>query len=481
MKKRTGIYKEIHRGVFRLALTVLTFILLLSSASAAFSEEDPWIAVIEKNGNSVYFADHNEDLNEGGWVLLSGGNEIQLPKPLNFTYNGTDSLKSAGAKLELKSGTSENNTEITLTYPYTTHPFYTETDRVNVDYKGSAAFRQQKVNIYLVEGLDLNSLDAAFTDIRDENKVSFKEVFNNSTNSTTLVTSMTLNENGDLPSSLTLGPLPAGSYGLLIMLAGEEDKKPELERKVLSATCFEVLEYELEIKSQNNLKEHENLDVSLNLKKAPAQGNYTYGALLIREDAYCAEINVSSNGTRTGTRIFVNGIDIIDEFDVNSTNYKSKLSKNELTTEIQTLIGEGNGTVSIGEKGQNTLSLTTLDLPSGKYLLFAGAYEKGNGLVGIVQTRVYVLGVKKSTRSSQNQEQNNDLSAESQDPSTLNEQPVLDTDASIPLGVESLESQIRGEALQEATVEKNPPRMTSFLVGFIGTLLIGIAVIKGRR
>ncbi|MDM7919377.1 MAG: TIGR04279 domain-containing protein [Methanosarcina sp.] len=118
-------------------------------------------------------------------------------------------------------------------------------------------------------------------------------------------------------------------------------------------------------------------------------------ALLIREDAYCAEINVNSNGTRAGTSIFVNGIDIIDKFDINSTNYKSKLSKDELTTEIQTLIGEGNGTISIGEKGQNTLSLTTLGLPSGKYLLFAGAYEKGNGLVGIVQTKVYILEIKK--------------------------------------------------------------------------------------
>ncbi|MDM7919376.1 MAG: hypothetical protein QUS12_09445 [Methanosarcina sp.] len=88
---------------------------------------------------------------------------------------------------------------------------------------------------------------------------------------------------------------------------------------------------------------------------------------------------------------------------------------------------------------------------------------------------------KKSTRSNNNQKQNNDLSAESQDPSTLNEQPVLDTAASIPLGLESLESQIRGEALQEATVEKNPPKMASFLVGFIGTLLIGIALIKRRR
>ena len=480
MKKRTGIYNGIYSGVFRLTLIVLTLIFVLSSVSAAFSVEEPWISVIEKNGNSVYFADHNENLTEGGWILLSGGNEIQLPQPLNFTYNGTDSLKSAGASLKLRSEASEKETKIAFTYPYTTHPIYTEKDKVDVDYKGPAAFGQQKVNIYLVEGLDLTSLDEAFTDVRDENEVSLKEVFDNSTNSTTPVSTVTLNENGDLPSSFTLGPLPAGSYGLLIMLAGGENENPELERKVLSATCFEVLEYELKIKSPNSLRECNNLEVNLDLKKAPAQGNYTYGALLIREDAYRAEVNVSSNGTRAGTRIFVNGIDIIDEFDVNSTNYESKLGKYELQTEIQTLIGEGNGTISIGEENQNALCLTTFDLPPGDYLLFAGAYENGKCLIGIDQTEVSINDAKKSHGSNKKQESNTDISTESQAlPTPKTDQSTLDTSSSF--GLEDLEPQIRGESLQAAAVIKNPPKLASFLIGFIGTLLIGISVMKRKN
>ncbi len=95
----------------------------------------------------------------------------------------------------------------------------------------------------------------------------------------------------------------------------------------------------------------------------------------------------------------MNGIDIINEFDINSTNYESKFNKDELTTEIQTLIGEGNGTISIGEENQSTLSLTTFDLPPGDYLLFAGAYEKGRGLVGIAQTEVSIREVKKIKRT----------------------------------------------------------------------------------
>lgn len=479
MKKRTGMYR-VHGGIFRLTLTVLILIFLLSPVSAAFSEDGPWIAVIEKNGNSVYFADHNENLTEGGWILLSGGNEIQLPQPLNFTYNGTDHLKSAGAALELKSEASEEETEITVSYPYTAHPFYTEKDKVTLDYKGPEAFGQKEANIYLVEGLDLNSLDEAFTDARDGNSVSLKEVFDDTTNSTTLINTVTLDENGDLPSSLTLDPLYAGSYGVVIMLAGDENVDPESERKVLSATCFEVLEYELKIKSPNKLKDGDNLEVSLDLKKAPSEGNYTYGALLIREDAYRAEIYASSNGTAAETSVFVNGIDVIDEFDINSTNYKTKLNRDELTTEIQTLIGEGNGTISIGEQNQNTLSLTAFDLPPGDYLLFAGAYEKGKGIVGVAQTEVSIREAKKSDGSNKKQETNNNPVTESQEPlSQETEDSIPDTASS--LGLESLGPQIRGEALQAAEVIKNPPKLASFLIGFIGTLLIGIVIIKKLR
>lgn len=477
------MYNEVYIGTSRLILTVLSFILLFNSAAAAFSEEEPWVATIEKDGNSVYFADHNESLTEGGWILLSGGNEIRLPQPLNFTYNGTDSLKSEGATLELKSGAySGDNTEIVLTYPYSTHPFYTAKEKVKVDFKGPAAFGQQKVNVYLVEGLNLSFLKEAFTDVRKDNTRSLKEIFDNSTNSTTLITTATLDKNGDLPATLTLDPLPAGSYGVLIMLEGNENKKSESERKVLSATCFEVLEYELKVKAPNNLKECDDLEVSLDLKKAPAQGSYTYGALLIREDAYRAEINVSSNGTRAGTEIFVNGIDIINEFGINSTNYESKLNRDELTTEIQTMIGECNGTLSIGDENQNTLSLTTFDLPPGDYLLFAGAYEKGKGLTGIAQTELTIREVKKSNGSDKKQKDSSESTSVSindkTSPTLKTEQSILDTSSS--LGLEDLEPQIRGNIL-EAGVIKNPPKLASFFIGFLGTLMIGITILKRRH
>ncbi|MDD3245376.1 MAG: TIGR04279 domain-containing protein [Methanosarcina sp.] len=478
MKKRTGTHNGIYGRIFRLTLTVLIITFSFISVSAAFSEKEPWIAVIEKNDNSIFFADHNESLTEGGWIRLSGGNEIQLPQPLNFTYRGTDSLKSAGTVLELKSRAYPGtDTELVLTYPYSTHPFYAENEKVKMDFKGPEAFGKQKVNIYLIEGLNVNSLKEAFTDIRDGNALSFKEIFDNSTDSTTLVTTAVLDENGDLSSPLTLDPLPAGSYGVLIMLAGNENEEPEAERKVLSATCFEVMKYKLEVGFPKKIKEGENLEVNLKLKKAPAQGTYTYGALLIKEEAYRAEINVSSNGTVNGTDIFVNGIDIINEFGINSTNYESKFSKNELTTEIQTMIGEGNGTISIGEENQNTLSLTTFDLPPGDYLLFAAAYENGKGLASITQKEMTIREDKKSNGPYKKQESKNNLATESKSPSTMEtEQPILDTVSSLRL--DDLEPQIRGNIPQAAEIMKNPPKLASFIIGFLGTLTIGISILK---
>ncbi|MHC1756362.1 MAG: TIGR04279 domain-containing protein [Methanosarcina sp.] len=385
---------EIYTGAWKLSWAFLILIFTLIPVSSAFSEEELWAAVIEKNNESIFFADHNESLEEGGWVHLNGGKEIRLPQPLNFTYQGTACLESAGTTLKLKPGIEPGNyTELFLAYPYSTHPFYTTNENVEIDFKGPAAFGQQEVKIYLVEaaeGPKLSSLKEACTDLIDNNVLSFEEGFNNIANSSTMVVAATLNKSGDLSAPLNLGSLPAGSYGILIILDGNETKNPGAEKKVLSATCFEVLEHELEAEATDILTEGEYLEVNLALKNASENKSYTYGTLLIREEAYRAEINVSSNGTKAGTDIFINGINIIEEFGINSSNYESKLSKEELMTEIQTLIGEGNGTISVGKENQNTLSLTTADLPPGDYLLFAGAYEKGKGLTGIAQKELTI-------------------------------------------------------------------------------------------
>ena len=132
------------------------------------------------------------------------------------------------------------------------------------------------------------------------------------------------------------------------------------------------------------------------------------------KEAYRADINLSANGTKIGTDVFINEIGIARDLGINSTNYESKLNRNELSNNIQTLIGEGNGTISIGEENQNTLSLITLDLLPGDYLLFTGAYEQGKGIVGIDQEELTIFAAGTSqAEPEQNSEQEQNSKSDS--------------------------------------------------------------------
>jgi methanogen extracellular protein (TIGR04279 family) len=374
LKKKIGI-NGIDIRKCKLTVAALICIFALISVSAAVCEKGLWVASIEKNGDSVIFADHDDSQDNGGWIHLTGGKEIQLPQPLSFSYSGTNSVEKAGVVVKINKDKDE---ELKYTYPYSTHPFYTEKQTVTMDYNGPSSFKNQAVNIYLVKGLGVSSMKKALVDAKCK---SLGEIFNEGVNYTK--TCATLDKCGDMSKPLTFDSLEPGSYGIIITLA---DKESNVTR-VLSATCFDVVNYELKTKANNNIKEGDNLDVEMSLKNAPSDGKFTYGALLINEEAYKAEINVSSNGTMNGTNVSVNDIDL-RSLGIKSTN------KSELTNAAQTLIGEGNGTISVGDENQDTLSLTTFDLLPGKYFLFTGAYEPGKGLVGIDQEELTIRTTK---------------------------------------------------------------------------------------
>ncbi|WP_048176649.1 TIGR04279 domain-containing protein [Methanosarcina barkeri] len=379
MKKKIGT-NGIDMRKCKLTFAALICIFALISVSAAVSEKGLWIASIEKNGDSVVFADHDDSQDEGGWIQLSGGQEIQLPEPLSFIYNGTNCVEKAGTVVKLN---KDSNTEVNYTYPYSTHPFYTDGQKVTMTYNGPSAFKNQKVNVYLVNGSSVSSVKKAIV-LAGNESINLGQIFGEGTDNSYIKLCATLDKKGDLLKPITFYSLKPGSYGIIVTLADDEDKEStSMEKKVLSATGFEVVNYELKTKADNNMKEGDNLDVTMSLKKAPADGKFTYGALLINEEAYKAEINVSSNGTIDGTNVSVNDIDLRD-LGISSTN------KSELTNAVQTLIGEGNGTISISDENQNTLSLTTFDLQPGNYLLFTGAYEPGKGLVGIDQDKLTI-------------------------------------------------------------------------------------------
>jgi methanogen extracellular protein (TIGR04279 family) len=413
--------------------------------------------------------------NSGETDQISDDTETQInSEGSNQSYiTGSNESKITGnneSKSDEADESSWNNLQYILSHSGTLRSFYTTNESVKITYKGPEDLKDQKVDIYLVKTRNSIFSEKAFKNITDGGTISFEDIFSENLESYIQIPA-TLNGDGDL-SPLPLGPLPEGSYWVVVTLAKNETEAHDSEKTILLVHCFKVLEYEMRARVPNTLDEGENFEVNLNMKNAPTQKNYTFCAVLMREDAFGTNTNISSDtsGTKSMSLAFAKGFRLIEYFGLNATDYGSETGKEKLTNEIQDLIGEGNGTVCIGEENQNTLSLRASDLPPGNYLLFAGACEKGRDLAGMAQTEVSIGEAKKS---------NPNLSIESQSSSNLETGKPVYTAGSF--GLESLEPQIRGEALKEAEVIRTPSKPGSFLIGFVGTLLIGIAILSRRR
>ncbi|WP_054865227.1 TIGR04279 domain-containing protein [Methanosarcina barkeri] len=237
----------------------------------------------------------------------------------------------------------------------------------------------------------------------------------------------------------------------------------------------------MEDRSPYALQEGKNLDVNLDLKNATAEKNYTYWAIMIKDGAYTAFEGTNPRWRmNTGIRPIVNGVDLIKVLETNLSKYESKNGKDELQNEIQTLIGKDNGTISIGEKTQSNLSLKSLELPPGDYLLLTGTYGNNEGLTGITQKKLRIspkslsgLGLNPSSENTFGDESSKKFKA-----SPLMEiKSLLENPKSFIL--EDVKPYIQANSLAE--VLRNPPKLPSFLLGFAVTLLVGFAVLRKKK
>ncbi|MGB9930138.1 MAG: TIGR04279 domain-containing protein [Methanosarcina sp.] len=377
---------------------------------------------------------------------------------------------------------SWQNLKFILSYSYALDSFYTIHDPIKIDYKGPETLGQQEVDIYLIKkfspGFSKEALDET-----DVNKINLEELLNENTESYIQVPEM-LNDNGDL-SPLVFGPLPAGDYWAVVSIAGSE-------KEILLAKYFKVLEFEMGAGVQGSIKQGEDFEVKLELVDAPDEAleNCTYWAVLISEKAYRANSDGSSSNIKIGIEKFLKNYIITGNSELNSTasspmdsrSYKLVLNKAEFKDEIQNLIGEGNGAISIGEGNGNTLSITSLDLSPGNYLLFAGSFEDGKGLVGITQKKLTIYTPKKVSfdgdgDSTGHISSDNQLSITAS--SLIPENPILE--AVEQVSIEEVKPIIKGAVNETVKIVKNPPKIPSFILGFIATLLTGLSIIKIRR
>jgi len=375
-----------------LTIAITIFILTSATALADNNEKDispkdiSPIGSINFTDRVVYILDHTSDPDEGNWITIGYPDEergIQLPRPIKITYRGPKSIEYGGVSGTLNKHEEES---YTITYPstsiYCTLPIYLPGENINVSFYGDSSLKGD-VEICLFN-MTSESVYGILDALKAGDAGNLTSLFHNNMDGNYKKYSTILGTNGDL-LDYNLGPLDAGQYCIVIV---QENENGSLT--TFSATAFVVTEHKLSVSSPPYIVKGENLDINMELEDSHIESDCTYGAVLIREKAYKANIKIDCDGTRNGTSVIVNEMNLIDEFDLDSSNYRSKLTKNELQTEIQTLIGEGKGSIAIGGKGQKSLSLTAFDLPPDSYYLFVGAYSPEKGLVGLTQTEVEI-------------------------------------------------------------------------------------------
>lgn len=334
----------------------------------------------------VYVLNHTSDPSEGNWITMGipdDGRRVQLPQPINITYSGPRFEEYGGVFANLS---SDNDGNYTMNYPsdssYSTLPVYLPDDKVNISFFGDSSLKG-KADIYVLN-VTSKSAYGILEAFNNGNIGNLESLFKKNVGGNYTKYSAVLGKNGDL-LNYSLGSYDPGQYCTVMVQENEDDSLT-----VLSATAFVVAEHDLHVGAPAEIEKGENLDISMEPGDTPDSSSYTYGAVFVNEQAYRANVEIDSNGTKNGTSLIINGVKVIDEFDINASNYRSKLTKNEFQKEIQTLIGEGNGSLAIGEPGQKNLSLTTSELPEGHYYLFAGAYDPTRKIAGLTQLEIEI-------------------------------------------------------------------------------------------
>ena len=369
-------------------LVNLTVLFLFTSVvvSGASAGDDPEFVNITIDVNSIIFANHSGSTTEGNWIYLSGGDPIELPSPFTLTYYGTNFSSS------LKDGKTinvtidvEDNTDYVVPYPHTTHDMFTNVsgkNNVHMYFNGTTCFANDCTDVYLVK-MSKTSLRDAFNNITDGNFVGFYHNLLGNPYETKLNES--LDVSGDM--DLNFGEVDAGDYAIFILLNNSD---MDHKKSILSATTFQVLDYDSTTTVPSEVTLGDTFNANINLTNAPT-GTYTYGAVLVHENAYYADMQLKFNGTRAGTNLTLNGVDIIQGYEVLGVG----LSSVNLTTVLDTIsdgIDPIDGCVMVNETNANNASIkfNTNGLSAGNYILLTGFYNPDGRLVAFNQCEISI-------------------------------------------------------------------------------------------
>jgi methanogen extracellular protein (TIGR04279 family) len=367
---------------------MLMLLLAFTSTAVGSPTGDEYFVNIAIDGNeNVTFADHTSSSTDGNWIVLKGGTPVKLPSPLTFGYHGINSTSyvSNGKTINITANV-ENNTDHIIEYPYGKHPMLTNVSGKNdldIEFYGSPDFANMGVDVYLVR-TSPSSLKNAFDAAAKGDTSSFRNLLSSSYE---ISLNKSLNNSGDM--NMSFGGVDAGDYVMFVLLntsylTGANDLS------ILSATTFQVLEYDSVMSAPAMVKSDSNVEVSMSLMNA-SDASYTYGALLIHKNAYRAAVRLEFNGTKAGTNLMINDADLIKGYKIAGVGL-SNVNKTIATDLINDTIGANNGAVTVKTTGKNSTSilLVTDGLKNGNYVLIVGVYKSGENLVAFGQSDVTI-------------------------------------------------------------------------------------------
>jgi methanogen extracellular protein (TIGR04279 family) len=327
--------------------------------------------VIEADGTieNLIFADHTNSRDEGNWILLENGNSMLLPN-ISFRYEGVNytNYTRNGRTVTITINPKLHNK--TVFYPYKYHQIYTPGKNITAIFYGSTCFANKRVEAHLIN-ITASDMMTVLDEALTGDTAPFHEILNE-----LFCYSVDLNETGD--AKLDLGRPIAGDYIILVTNQTKEDIT------LFSATPVLVLKYGLSVAvAQLAPQPGDFIDVSADLLNA-TEGNYIYGAIMMREDDYRASIVLQSNGMipGNGTNLILNNVRLT-KTDITGLDRYKLVDIIEKTT-IITAIG-------LTETAQTAASLALITEDNrevGEYVLLVVVYSPDDGLIALNQTKV---------------------------------------------------------------------------------------------
>jgi len=327
--------------------------------------------VIEADGTieNLIFADHTNSGDEGNWILLENGDSVLLPN-ISFRYEGVNDTNYTRNERTVTITINPKLNTKTVLYPYKYHQVYTHGKNITAIFYGSTYFANKRVDAHLIK-ITASDMMTVLDEALAGNTAPFHEILNES-----FCYSIVLNDTGD--AKLDLGRPIAGAYMILVTNQTND------AITFFSATPVLLLKYGLSVAvAQLAPQPGDYIDVSVGLLNA-TEGNYIYGAIMMREEDYRTSIVLQRMIPGNGTNLLLNNVKL-NKTDITGLD-RYKLMDIIAKTTIITAIG-----LTVTAQTAASVALIAEDNSEiGEYVLLVVVYSPDEVVIALDQTKTTI-------------------------------------------------------------------------------------------